>query len=121
MGKFFLLAVLFSQFCLLESQAEDETNAKVSGNANPVLIKENTLLPLLLELASEEDEKKGDIVSRLAQTGDPRLEKFFELYRQGSVYNWPDAEGNPRIVVNEETVMDDDFNVWLLASVSLHD
>ena len=110
MGKFFLLAVLFSQFCLLESQAEDETKDGVSGNANSGVVKENTLLPLLLELASEEDEKKADIVSRLAQTGDPRLEKFFELYRQGSVYNWPDAEGNPRIVVNEETVMDDDFN-----------
>ena len=38
------------------------------------------------------------------------MEEFFELYRQGSVYNWPDAEGVPRIVVNKETIMDEDFN-----------
>ena len=46
----------------------------------------------------------------MAKSGDLRLEKFFELYRQGSVYNWPDEDGKVRIVVNEETVMDDDFN-----------
>ena len=35
---------------------------------------------------------------------------LFEIYRQGSVYNWPDENGKIRIVVNEETVTDDDFN-----------
>ena len=38
------------------------------------------------------------------------MEEFFELYRQGSVYNWPTEDGDIRIVVNLETVMDDDFN-----------
>ena len=49
-------------------------------------------------------------IGELAKTGDPRLEKFFELYRQGSVYNWPTESGDVRIVVNEETIIDDDFN-----------
>lgn len=65
---------------------------------------------LLQSLASSDDEEKADSITKLAKTGDSRLEKFFELYRQGSVYNWPDEGGGVRIVVNEETEMDDDFN-----------
>ena len=65
---------------------------------------------LLESLAGDDDEVKADAITQLAKSGDLRLEKFFELYRQGSVYNWPDEEGKIRIVVNEETIMDDDFN-----------
>ncbi|MBP52756.1 MAG: urea ABC transporter permease subunit UrtB [Opitutae bacterium] len=68
-------------------------------------------IPTLLNaLASSDDEEKAAVITKLAKTGDSRLESFFELYRQGSVYNWPDEEGGVRIVVNEETEMDDDFN-----------
>ena len=49
---------------------------------------------------------------KLAKSGDTRLEEFFELYRQGSVFNWPTTDGDIRIVVNLETEMDDDFNEW---------
>ena len=65
---------------------------------------------LLESLAGDDEEVKADAITQLAKSGDLRLEKFFELYRQGSVYNWPDEEGKIRIVVNEETIMDDDFN-----------
>ena len=57
-----------------------------------------------------DDELNNKTITNLAKTGDTRLEEFFELYRQGSVYNWPTESGGVRIVVNEETVMDDDFN-----------
>jgi len=68
-------------------------------------------IPTLLNaLASSDDEEKAAVITKLAKTGDSRLESFFELYRQGSVYNWPDEGGGVRIVVNEETEMDDDFN-----------
>ena len=65
---------------------------------------------LLNDLASDDEEVKIGAIKKLAKTGDQRLESFFELYRQGSVYNWPDENGKIRIVVNEETVTDDDFN-----------
>lgn len=65
---------------------------------------------LLKDLASDDEEVKIGAITKLAKTGDQRLESFFELYRQGSVYNWPDENGKIRIVVNEETVTDDDFN-----------
>ena len=65
---------------------------------------------LLKDLASDDEAAKRDVISKLAKTGDQRLETFFELYRQGSVYNWPDEKGKIRIVVNEETVTDEDFN-----------
>jgi urea transport system permease protein len=61
-------------------------------------------------LASGDDDLIGQTITNLAKTGDARLEEFFELYRQGSVYNWPTDDGEVRIVVNLETVMDDDFN-----------
>ena len=68
------------------------------------------LLNLLQQLAVDDDEIKANTITSLAKSGDPKLEKFFELYRQGSVYNWPDENGDVRIVVNLETEMDDDFN-----------
>ena len=65
---------------------------------------------MIKDLASSDSDVVENTISSLAQTGDSRLENFFELYRQGSVYNWPNESGGVRIVVNEETVMDDDFN-----------
>ena len=65
---------------------------------------------LIKNLASSDVDIVKDSIGELAKTADPRLEKFFELYRQGSVYNWPTDSGVVRIVVNEETIMDDDFN-----------
>lgn len=65
---------------------------------------------LIDSLASSDDQGKAIAITKLAKTGDHRLERLFELYRQGSVYNWPDSSGRIRIVVNEETLMDDDFN-----------
>lgn len=65
---------------------------------------------LIKNLASPHADLVKSSIGELAKTGDPRLEKFFELYRQGSVYNWPTESGDIRIVVNEETIIDDDFN-----------
>ncbi|MFL2928525.1 MAG: urea ABC transporter permease subunit UrtB [Opitutales bacterium] len=65
---------------------------------------------LLKTLAVDDDDVRANTITSLAKSGDARLERFFELYRQGSVYNWPDESGEVRIVVNEETEMDDDFN-----------
>ena len=70
----------------------------------------NSLDSQLSVLASGDDDLIGQTITNLAKTGDARLEEFFELYRQGSVYNWPTDDGEVRIVVNLETVMDDDFN-----------
>ena len=80
------------------------------GQASEQKINESELLSLLQSLAVDDDEVRANVITSLAKSGDPQLERFFELYRQGSVYNWPDESGNVRIVVNEETVMDDDFN-----------
>jgi urea transport system permease protein len=71
---------------------------------------QNDLGQLIKNLASSNVDLVTSSIGDLAKTGDPRLEKFFELYRQGSVYNWPTETGGVRIVVNEETLMDDDFN-----------
>ncbi|MEJ6523528.1 MAG: urea ABC transporter permease subunit UrtB [Opitutales bacterium] len=80
------------------------------GQASEQEINESELLSLLQSLAVDDDEVRANVITSLAKSGDPQLERFFELYRQGSVYNWPDESGEVRIVVNEETVMDDDFN-----------
>ena len=80
------------------------------GQASDQEINESELLSLLQSLAVDDDEVRANVITSLAKSGDPQLERFFELYRQGSVYNWPDESGGVRIVVNEETVMDDDFN-----------
>ena len=84
--------------------------SNVFGQASEQKINESELLSLLQSLAVDDDEVRANVITSLAKSGDPQLERFFELYRQGSVYNWPDESGNVRIVVNEETVMDDDFN-----------
>ena len=70
------------------------------------------LLSSLEALASGDDDLIAETIMKLAKSGDERLENFFELYRQGSVFNWPTTEGKIRIVVNTETEMDDDFNEW---------
>jgi len=62
------------------------------------------------KLASEDKKIVTQAVKDLAKSGDIRLELFFEMYRQGSIYNWPSKSGEVRIVLNEETLMDDDFN-----------
>ena len=62
------------------------------------------------KLASEDKKIVTQAVKDLAKSGDIRLESFFEMYRQGSIYNWPIKSGDVRIVLNEETLMDDDFN-----------
>lgn len=62
------------------------------------------------KLASEDKKIVTQAVKDLAKSGDIRLESFFEMYRQGSIYNWPSKSGEVRIVLNEETLMDDDFN-----------
>jgi urea transport system permease protein len=80
------------------------------GQANEQKINETEAESLLQSLAVDDDEVRAGVITSLAKSGNPKLERFFELYRQGSVYNWPDESGNVRIVVNEETVMDDDFN-----------
>jgi len=110
MGKIFLLLALFSQSCLLEIHAEDENLEKLEDKQVPSAQILDPVLSMLSNLVSGDEDEIGATVTKLAKTGDPRLEKFFELYRQGSVYNWPDADGNPRLVVNEETLMDEDFN-----------
>ena len=84
------------------AHASDEVGSNDKG--------ETALLGLIELLASSEDEVRIEAINELARSGDPTLEEFFELYRQGSVYNWPDENGAVRIVVNLETVMDDDFN-----------
>ena len=82
----------------------------VFGQTGESKIKDIELSKLLKTLAVDDDQLKAETITSLAKSGDPQLERFFELYRQGSVYNWPDQEGGVRIVVNEETEMDDDFN-----------
>jgi len=84
------------------AHASDEVGSNDKG--------ETALLGLIELLASSEDEVRIEAINELAKSGAPTLEQFFELYRQGSVYNWPDEDGAVRIVVNLETVMDDDFN-----------
>ena len=81
-----------------------------SVEASDPKIGDSELSALLKTLAVDDDDVRASTITSLAKSGDARLERFFELYRQGSVYNWPDESGEVRIVVNEETEMDDDFN-----------
>ena len=102
MNQFYsVLSFLFLIFVLSKSAL---------GQASEQKINDTELNSLLMTLAVDDDELKAETITSLAKSGDPNLEKFFELYRQGSVYNWPDQDGGVRIVVNEETEMDDDFN-----------
>ena len=81
-----------------------------SVEASDPVLGDSELSALLKTLAVDDDDVRASTITSLAKSGDARLERFFELYRQGSVYNWPDESGEVRIVVNEETEMDDDFN-----------
>ena len=62
------------------------------------------------DLATGDDKIIRKAIQELAISGDSRLESFFEFYRQGSIYNWPSETGEVRIVLSQETIMDDDFN-----------
>ena len=83
---------------------------KVRASQIETAVSNTDLDRLIKNLASPHADLVKSSIGELAKTGDPRLEKFFELYRQGSVYNWPTESGDIRIVVNEETIIDDDFN-----------
>ena len=85
-------------------------SAGPSVEASDPVLGDSELSALLKTLAVDDDDLRANTITSLAKSGDARLERFFELYRQGSVYNWPDESGEVRIVVNEETEMDDDFN-----------
>lgn len=93
----------------LEAGETNDTSRR-DGEAETGVASDEAIRALFLRLVSDDDEVVEQAIVKLAKTGDPRLERFMELYRQGSVYNWPDEDGAPRIVVNEETVEDDDFN-----------
>ena len=56
------------------------------GQASEQKINESELLSLLQSLAVDDDEVRANVITSLAKSGDPQLERFFELYRQGSVY-----------------------------------
>ena len=109
MGRIVTLVFFISRILLSQALGEDEIEKSLSGDASSSSTTENPLLPLLLQLAEDDDEKRWVAINKLAQTGDLRLERFFELYRQGSVYNWPDKDGVNRIVVNEETITGEDL------------
>ena len=107
MKKFFSLLLFFGFISVSFSQDNKVIAGQESGLNTNSVIELNKQLSIL---ASGDDELISQTITSLAKTGDTRLEEFFELYRQGSVYNWPTESGDIRIVVNLETVMDDDFN-----------
>lgn len=80
------------------------------GSENANGLNKDKILEDMKKLASEDKKIVTQAVKDLAKSGDIRLESFFEMYRQGSIYNWPSKSGEVRIVLNEETLMDDDFN-----------
>jgi urea transport system permease protein len=107
LNKFFSL-LLFSGFISV-SFAQDK-NGTNEPEGEKIYQNYDNLTSQLTILASGDDDLIADTVTSLAKTGDTRLERFFELYRQGSVYSWPTEDGEVRIVVNLETEMDEDFN-----------
>ena len=80
------------------------------GSENANGLNKDKILEDMKKLASEDKKIVTQAIKDLAKSGDIRLESFFEMYRQGSLYNWPSKSGEVRIVLNEETLMDDDFN-----------
>ena len=80
------------------------------GSENANGLNKDKILEDMKKLASEDKKIVTQAVNDLAKSGDIRLESFFEMYREGSIYNWPSKSGEVRIVLNEETLMDDDFN-----------
>ena len=107
MNKFYSLLLFLGFITISFAQDEDIITVETEGETKA---QPNGLLSQLPILASGDDELIAEAITKLAKTGDTRLENFFELYRQGSVYNWPTEDGEIRIVVNLETEMDDDFN-----------
>ena len=102
---FLPLLLLTSVYPLQAQQTEDKEPTPASAEAD------EKLLEMMLKLSSDEDELVIQTIKDLALTGDLRLENFFDLYRQGSVYLWEDApEGIHPVVVNEETIENDDFD-----------
>ena len=85
-------------------------NGHLCGSENANGLNKDKILEDMKKLASEDKKIVTQAVKDLAKSGDIRLELFFEMYRQGSIYNWPSKSGEVRIVLNEETLMDDDFN-----------
>ena len=80
------------------------------GSENANGLNKDKILEDMKKLASGDNKIVTQAVKDLAKSGDIRLESFFEMYREGSIYNWPSKSGDVRIVLNEETLMDDDFN-----------
>ena len=85
-------------------------NGHLCGSENANGLNKDKILEDMKKLASEDKKIVTQAVKDLAKSGDIRLESFFEMYRQGSIYNWSSKSGEVRIVLNEETLMDDDFN-----------
>ena len=112
--EFFVQRLCSNNRILLTLTLFLQVSATILAQTNqPVARKEGEpkILQLMVQLASEEEEEVIQAIKNLALTGDLRLENFFDLYRQGSVYLWEDApEGILKIVVNEETVENDDFD-----------
>jgi len=97
---FFLFIFIWADLVSVDLIAKEGTKESTSTK----------ILDAMKNLASGEDKIIKKAIQDLAMSGDSRLEGFFEYYRQGSIYNWPTESGEVRIVLNQETIMDDDFN-----------
>jgi urea ABC transporter permease protein UrtB len=97
---FLLFILILAKLVSTELIAKEETKESTSPK----------ILDAMKDLASGDDKIIKKAIQELAMSGDSRLEDFFEYYRQGSIYNWPTESGEVRIVLNQETIMDDDFN-----------
>ncbi|MDC0646861.1 urea ABC transporter permease subunit UrtB [Opitutales bacterium] len=106
MNQFFSVSSFFL-FILVFFTGPD---GHLCGSENANGLNKDKILEDMKKLASEDKKIVTQAVKDLAKSGDIRLELFFEMYRQGSIYNWPSKSGDVRIVLNEETLMDDDFN-----------
>ena len=97
---FFWLILIWVRLISIELNGEENTRQSTSPK----------IVEAMQNLASGDDKIIRKAIQELAMSGDSRLESFFEFYRQGSIYNWPTESGEVRIVLNQETTMDDDFN-----------
>jgi urea ABC transporter permease protein UrtB len=97
---FLLFILILAKLVSTELIAKEETRESTSPK----------IVDAMKDLASGDDKIIKKAIQELAMSGDSRLEDFFEYYRQGSIYNWPTESGEVRIVLNQETIMDDDFN-----------
>ena len=66
------------------------------GQASEQKINESELLSLLQSLAVDDDEVRANVITSLAKSGDPQLERFFELYRQRFLFPLIDDNGAVR-------------------------